>query len=93
MIETIPLHQMVSGSPIAVAVEHRARNASAQHSRKCLLVALGLPVSNNFFAGREAANVQPSLVCGAATKTLKVGSKCLLNALFTHSYVVMVALL
>src|SRR6185295_12101443 len=85
MIETVPLHQMVRGGPIAVAVEHRARNASAQHSRKCLLVTLGLPVSNNFFAGWEAANMQPSLVCRPTTKTLKVWRVCLLNALFSHS--------
>src|SRR6476659_6942542 len=35
MIKTVPFHQMVSGGPVAMAVEHSARDASAQHPRKC----------------------------------------------------------
>lgn len=84
MIETVPFHQIISGSPIAVAVEHGACDATAQHSRKCLLVALGLPVSNNLLAGREAANVQALFVCWAAAKTLEVWRVGFLDAFLGH---------
>ena len=88
VIETVPFHQMVSGSPIAMAVEHSARNAATQHSRECLLVALRLPVGNNFIAGREAANVEALFVCGATPKTLQVRRVSFLDAFLGHCYLV-----
>jgi hypothetical protein len=86
VIETIPFHQMVSGSPIAMAVEHGACDASAQHPRKCLLVTLGLPVSNNFIASRKAANVQALLVCWTTAKTFEAWRVGFLDAFLGHCY-------
>ena len=69
MIQTETLHQMVSSGPVAMTVEHGARDAAAQHPRKRFLVGLWLPVSDNFFASGKAANVQPFFVCRPTTKT------------------------
>lgn len=80
MIETVPLHQMIGCGPVAMAVEHGAGNAAAQHPRKCFLISFRLPVSNNFLALRETANVQASFVCGATAKTLQVGRVSFLDA-------------
>src|SRR5947207_14204227 len=80
MIETIALHQMKCGSPVAMAIEHRTGDAAAQHSRKCFLVTFRLPVSDHFVAGREAANVEALFVCRATAETPEVGRVSFLDA-------------
>jgi hypothetical protein len=84
VIKTVALHQVISGSPVAVAVEHGAGNASAQHAGKCFLVRLRLPVSDNFFAGWEAANVQSLFVCRATAETLEIWGVSFLDAFVSH---------
>ena len=87
MIKPVPFHKMIGSGPVAMAVEHGSGNTSAQHSLKCFLVSLWLPISNNFFAGWVAPNVQPLLVCRPATETLKVGGISFLDALVHNGYV------
>ncbi len=84
VIKTVVSHQMVGGGPVAMAVEHGAGDASAEHSRKRLLVSFRLPVGHNFLAGWEAANVQPSFVCRATTKTPQVWGVSFLDTFFIH---------
>ncbi len=69
MIQTESLHQMVSSGPVAMTVEHGARDAAAQHSGKRFLVSFRLPVGDHFFAPGKAANVQPSFVRRPTAKT------------------------
>jgi hypothetical protein len=84
VLKTVALHQVICGSPIAVAVEHGAGNASAQHARKCFLVSLRLPVCDNFLTGWKAANVQTLFVRRAATEALEIWGICFLDAFFSH---------
>ena len=72
MIETIALHQMIGGSPVAMAVEHGASDTAAQHAGECFLIFFRLPLGDDFLALREAANMQASFVCGPTPKALQV---------------------
>lgn len=85
MIQAEAFHQMVSSGPVAMTVEHSARDAATQHSRKRFLVTFCLPVSDNFITAGKAADVQPFFVCRSTTKTLQVWRIRLLNAFHINS--------
>ena len=61
MIETVAFHQMISGGPVAVAVEHGADDATAQHSGERFLISFGLPFGDNFFYPHLQFDAQGSM--------------------------------
>jgi len=84
MIESIALHQVISGGPIAVTVKHGAGNAAAQHPGKRFLIGLRLPLGDHRISFREAADVQTPFVGRATAETLQVWRVGFLDAFFIH---------
>ena len=83
VIHSETLHQVIRGRPVAMAVQHGADDASAQHAGKRFLIGFCLKLGNHFIAIRKAANVQAFGVCRATTKTGEVGCVSFLYA-FVH---------
>ncbi len=84
VVQTETLHEVIRRGPIAMAVEQRADNSAAEHSRKRFLVGFRLPVSDYFLALWKAADVQPFFICRATTKTLHVWRVGFLDTFFVH---------
>src|SRR6266404_2617702 len=61
-------HQVISGGPVAMTVEQRPDDATAQHSRKRFLICLRLKLRDYFVALRKAANAQAFFVRRTAAK-------------------------
>ncbi len=80
VVQTIALHQMPGGGPVAVTIEEGADNAAAQHSGKGFQMGFGLPIGDHLIAAREAANMEALFICRPATKTCQRGGVCFLNA-------------
>ena len=88
MISAGLLHQVIRGSPVAMTIEQRTDNSTAQHSRKCFLISFRIERGGYFLAAREAANVQALFIRRAATEARHVWRIGLLETLFTrHRFV------
>src|SRR5438067_8831331 len=78
------LHQVISGGPVAMTIEQRTDNSTAQHAGKCFLISFRIERGGYFLAVREAANVQTLFIRGTATEARHVWRICFLETLFTH---------
>jgi hypothetical protein len=67
-----------------MTIEQRPNDPSTEHAREGFVLRSWLPLSYNFVALDEAADVEPYLICRPATKTSHVGSKRLLNTFLSH---------
>ena len=75
------LHQVPGCGPIAVTIEQRTDDSTAQHACKRFVLAAGLPLRHDLLAVGETADLQSLRVGRTTTKTAKVRSVSLLNTL------------
>lgn len=58
LVFAVALHQKVGRRPVRVTIEQRADDAAIQHTGKCLMMRLGVPLRDNFVTGRKTVHVQ-----------------------------------
>lgn len=90
-ISASAFHQMIGAGPIAVTVEQRADDSAVQNAGKRFVFFLGLPISHDFVASDEAANVQSFGICRAAAEASVVRRVMFLERLLGHDNVDLVA--
>src|SRR5712692_2389685 len=86
MIRSGFLHQVIRSCPVAVTIQKRADNATAQHPRKRFLISFRLKGRDDFIAAREAANVQALFVGWPAPKASVVRRVGFLDAFFGRGH-------
>src|SRR5438034_10359108 len=67
------LHQMISGCPVAMAIEQRADYAAIQHSIKSFVFLLRFPFCNDLAIFWEASNMQSFGIRWTTTPAVVVG--------------------
>src|SRR5215813_3765549 len=72
---------MISGGPVAVAIEQCTDDSAVQHAGKCFVLRFRFPIGNDLTVFDEAAHVQPFGVRRSATKTSIFRSVLLLKRL------------
>jgi len=84
MISAGFFHQVIGCGPVAVTIEQRADDPTAQHPGKCFLISLRLKGRDDIIAAREAANVQTLFIRRAATKARHARRVSFLETFFAH---------
>ena len=64
-----PLHQMIRGGPVAVAIQQRADDPAIQNARKRFVFFLRRPIGDDFIAPGEAPDVQALEIRRSTTET------------------------
>ena len=73
------LHQVPRCRPVAVTIEERANNPTAQHSLKRFVLLTRLPLSDNLFAICKTPNVQTLRIRRSAAETREIRGICFLD--------------
>src|SRR6185369_3695383 len=75
------LHQVPCGGPVAMTIEQRADNPTAQHPFKRFILFTRLPLRDNLFTIRKTPNVQSLRVRWSTAETREIRSISFLDTL------------